>query len=83
MDGHDAGAVARHGPRAGRPGADPFRALEAFRHDDRANFAEELADVLIRLVGLAHGLGIDLGAETWAKVEANKARPFQHGGKRL
>jgi NTP pyrophosphatase (non-canonical NTP hydrolase) len=58
-------------------------ALEAFRHDDRANFAEELADVMIRIVGLAHGLGIDLGTEMLAKVEKNRAREFKHGGKRL
>jgi NTP pyrophosphatase (non-canonical NTP hydrolase) len=58
-------------------------ALEAFRQDDRANFAEELADVMIRVIGLAHGLGIDLGAETLAKVEKNRARAFKHGGKRL
>lgn len=58
-------------------------ALEAFRKDDRANFAEELADVMIRVVGLAHGLGIDLGVEVVAKVEKNRARAFKHGGKRL
>jgi NTP pyrophosphatase (non-canonical NTP hydrolase) len=58
-------------------------AMEGFRHDDRANFAEELADVVIRVVGLAHGLGIDLGAEMLAKVEKNRAREFKHGGKRL
>lgn len=58
-------------------------ALEAFRLGDRAHFAEELADVLIRVVGLAHGLEIDLGAEAIAKVEKNRARAFKHGGKRL
>lgn len=58
-------------------------ALEAFRNDERAGFAEELADVLIRLLGLAHGLGIDLGAEVTAKVEKNRQRAYQHGGKRI
>lgn len=58
-------------------------ALEAFRRDDRAGFAGELADVLIRLLGLSRGLGIDLAAEAWAKAEANRGRPHRHGGKRL
>lgn len=58
-------------------------ALEAFRKGDRDGFGEELADVLIRVLGLAHGLGIDLGAESWAKAEKNRARAYKHGGKRL
>lgn len=58
-------------------------ACEAFRRDDRAGFQEELADVLIRVVGLAHGMGIDLGAEVLAKVEKNRGREYRHGGKRL
>lgn len=57
--------------------------LEAFRVNDTAGFAAELADVLIRVVGLAHGLEIDLGAAVVAKVEKNRDRPFRHGGKRL
>jgi NTP pyrophosphatase (non-canonical NTP hydrolase) len=58
-------------------------ALEAFRKDDQEGFAEELADVLIRLVGLAHGLEIDLGGAAWAKVEKNRSREFKHAGKKL
>lgn len=58
-------------------------ALEAFRKADRDAFGEELADVVIRVVGLAHGLGIDLGKEVAAKTEKNKTREFRHGGKRL
>lgn len=42
-------------------------AMEAFRKNDKVNFAEELADVMIRTIGLAHGMGIDLGAEIEAK----------------
>lgn len=58
-------------------------ALEAFRKDDREGFAEELADVLIRLVGLAHGMEIDIAGRAVGKAAKNRIRPFQHGGKRL
>jgi NTP pyrophosphatase (non-canonical NTP hydrolase) len=58
-------------------------ALEAFRKAQPENFAEELADVVIRVVGLAHGLNIDLGKEIAAKTEKNKQREFRHGGKKL
>lgn len=58
-------------------------AMEAFREDDQSHFAEELADVMIRTIGLAHGLGINLGAEIEAKMEKNRTRAYKHGGKRI
>lgn len=58
-------------------------AMEAFRVDDKDNFAEELADVVIRTIGLAHGLGINLSGAILAKMEKNRARAYRHGGKRL
>jgi NTP pyrophosphatase (non-canonical NTP hydrolase) len=58
-------------------------ALEAFRIDSRPKFAEELADVMIRLIGLAAGLDIDLGNEVLAKMRKNADRPIRHGGKKL
>jgi len=58
-------------------------ALEAFRHDDKENFAEELADIGIRLLDCAHGLGIDLDHEVEKKLEKNRQRAHRHGGKRL
>jgi len=58
-------------------------ALEAFRKGDRVNFDEELADVGIRLIGLSHGMGIDLKAAILAKVEKNRHREFKRGGKRV
>lgn len=58
-------------------------AAEAVRVDDRENFEEELADIFIRTVGLAHGMNIDLGAAVWRKIEKNKVRPIRHGGKRV
>ncbi len=58
-------------------------ALEAFRKGDQENFAEELADVLIRVLDCASGLGLDLDTEVAQKVEANRQRAFKHGGKRI
>jgi NTP pyrophosphatase (non-canonical NTP hydrolase) len=40
----------------------------------RANFAEELADTLIRVLDLASGLGIDLDSEVIRKLNKNKQR---------
>lgn len=56
-------------------------ATEAIRHRDRANFDEELADVVIRVASIAHGLGTDLDAAIRAKMEINKTRGRHHGGK--
>lgn len=58
-------------------------ALEGFRHDDKENFAEELADVIIRVLDCSAGLGIDIDAVITAKLEKNKARGYHHGGKRV
>jgi NTP pyrophosphatase (non-canonical NTP hydrolase) len=54
-------------------------ALEALRNDDRENFAEELADVAIRLGDLCGGLNIDLETEIKKKMEKNKTRGYKHG----
>lgn len=56
-------------------------ATEAIRHRDRANFDEELADIVIRVASIAHGLGTDLDAAIRAKMEVNKTRGLHHGGK--
>lgn len=58
-------------------------AAEAVRYDDVENFKEELADVAIRVIGLAHGMGINLGDAITEKMEYNKTRPLKHGGKRI
>ncbi len=58
-------------------------ALEAFRSDDRENFAEEMADTLIRVLDCSTGLGIDMVATVEAKLEKNRGRGFRHGGKRV
>lgn len=58
-------------------------ALEAFRHDQREHFPEELADILIRVLDCAAGLGIDLDSAVAMKLEKNRHRGVRHGGKRV
>lgn len=58
-------------------------ALEAFRKDDKAGFAEEMADTFIRVIGLCHGLKIDLCQSVRDKIAKNRERGYRHGGRRL
>lgn len=58
-------------------------ALEAFRVGDREGFDEELADILIRLLDTAGGLGVDLDEQVHLKLEKNRTRGHRHGGKRV
>ena len=54
-------------------------AMEGYRHQDDANFKEELADAFIRLLDLCGGLGIDIEHEIEKKSKINKNRPYKHG----
>ena len=54
-------------------------AMEAHRHQDDANFKEELADTFIRLLDLCGGLKIDMEEEIYQKSLKNKKRPYKHG----
>lgn len=56
-------------------------ALEAVRHRDFFNFSEELADVVIRCLSVAHGLNIDMESTINHKLIKNRARGLHHGGK--
>ena len=58
-------------------------ALEGFRSNDKENFTEELADVIIRVLDLSSGLEIDVWASIWKKLEKNTKRGYKHGGKRI
>lgn len=58
-------------------------ALEAVRKGDFNNFAEELADALIRILDLAKGLDVDMDYVVARKNDKNKSRGYRHGGKRL
>lgn len=65
-------------------------ALETFRKGSPpsekippiTNFAEELADAVIRIGDLCGRLGIDLGDAIVKKLSYNATRPHMHGGKR-
>lgn len=60
-------------------------AVEAVRKDPD-HIGEELADVLIRTLELAHMLGIDIGLVTLQKMEKNCTRldvPVRAGGKAI
>lgn len=58
-------------------------ALEAFRHDDKENFVEELGDIIIRVLDLTAGMGLDIDKAVADKLEKNKTRGYRHGGKRV
>jgi NTP pyrophosphatase (non-canonical NTP hydrolase) len=58
-------------------------ALEAFRKNDRENFAEEMADVVIRCLDCTGGLDIDIQGEIMKKLEKNAKRGYRHGNKRV
>lgn len=58
-------------------------ALQADRKGEGADHvAEELADVVIRVMDTAAAHGFDLASTIIAKMQANKARPHRHGGRK-
>lgn len=57
-------------------------ALEAYRVGEDAYMAEELADVVIRVMDLCEAYGIDLEREITIKHESNKIRSYRHGNKK-
>ncbi len=62
-------------------GSEVGEAVEAVRNNDRAQLGEELADIVMRVADLADIAGLNLGAEIKRKMEINKSRPYEHGGK--
>ena len=57
-------------------------ASEAIRDDNIEGFAEELADIFIRLVNLCEVWDIDLEKEVICKHNKNMGRPNLHGRKK-
>lgn len=56
-------------------------AVSALQHDDETAFAEEVADIVIRVLDLCGAESIDLGGEVLNKMRTNRARPYLHGKK--
>ncbi len=54
-------------------------AMEAYRHQDQAEFKEELADTFIRLLDFCGGMKIDIEEEIEKKARKNQNRPYKHG----
>ena len=54
-------------------------AVEALRRNNRENFGEELADVIIRTLDLAAGCDIDIEQAMLEKHAINKTRERKHG----
>lgn len=74
----------RRRPQPGQsPRSDPFGGigspLEADRADDDENYAEELADIVIRVMDHAEAEDIDLLDEIQAKNAENRERDYKHG----
>ena len=53
-------------------------AMESYRENNRANFDEEIADTLIRVLDLCGHLDIDIQLEVLAKMQKNFNRPYKH-----
>lgn len=49
------------------------------RHGDTANFEEELADAVIRILDICGTMGIDLEQAILNKMARNRERPVKHG----
>lgn len=58
-------------------------AVEAYRKGDMENFAEELADTIIRIFDTCEFFGIDIADAVAGKHAINLARPYRHGGKKV
>lgn len=54
-------------------------AVSALQHGDDLGFAEEVADIVIRVLDLCGSAQIDLGAQVIQKMTANRKRPYLHG----
>jgi NTP pyrophosphatase (non-canonical NTP hydrolase) len=58
-----------------------FLHSESYAKEIRGSVEEEIADAIIRLVGIAGVYGIDLDWHVAAKMAYNKTRPPKHGKK--
>lgn len=54
-------------------------AVSALQHGSDPGFAEEVADIVIRVLDLCGYAQIDLGGEMLNKMVSNRKRPYLHG----
>lgn len=58
-------------------------AVESYRlHYPQSHFAEELADIVIRVFDLSVALDVDIEKAILEKMERNEQRSYRHGGKK-
>ena len=55
--------------------------IERFNAEIKDTFEDEIADAIIRLLGMSERLDIDIEWYVLQKMKYNKFRPTQHGGK--
>ena len=60
-------------------GTEVAEAMEAVRHGDEENIAEECADIIIRTLNFMARKGIDAETEVLLKDRKNRERPYLHG----
>lgn len=58
-------------------------AYEGYRNDSQISFAGGLGDMIIRILAISKGMGIDIEAVVRAKLELNKNIGYRNGGKRV
>lgn len=54
-------------------------AFRAHRYGDDIHIGEELADVILVVLGLTYSKNIDVTSELLTKHETNKTRSYKHG----
>jgi NTP pyrophosphatase (non-canonical NTP hydrolase) len=52
---------------------------EIFEAAVKDTFEDEIADAIIRLLDLAHSVGMDVDFHVREKMKYNESRPFRHG----
>ncbi|APQ97624.1 MazG nucleotide pyrophosphohydrolase domain-containing protein [Clostridium botulinum] len=54
-------------------------AVNALRKDDKENYGEELADIILRTSDTSLGDTVDIEKEIKKKMKKNRSRPYKHG----
>jgi NTP pyrophosphatase (non-canonical NTP hydrolase) len=76
-----ADAIVNDGEKIALMHSELSECLEALRVGDEDNAAEELSDVVIRILDYCAYKRFNLATALLNKVEFNRNRPYKHGGK--